>query len=59
MIITLVFKKNANVFAENWQKSRKIVIITSTDAATRNQRAVFKEGYADTLLLHKLQGPML
>jgi hypothetical protein len=29
-IITLVFEKNANFFAENWQKSQKIVIITST-----------------------------
>jgi hypothetical protein len=29
-IITLVFEKNANIFAENWQKSPKIVIITST-----------------------------
>jgi hypothetical protein len=29
MIITLVFEKNA-IFAENWQKSQKIVIITST-----------------------------
>jgi hypothetical protein len=29
-IITLVFKKNAHFFAENWQKSQKIVIITST-----------------------------
>jgi hypothetical protein len=29
-IITLVFKKNANFFAENWEKSQKIVIITST-----------------------------
>jgi hypothetical protein len=28
--ITLVFKKNANFFAENWQKSEKIVVITST-----------------------------
>jgi hypothetical protein len=28
--ITLVFEKNANFFAENWQKSQKIVIITST-----------------------------
>jgi hypothetical protein len=24
------FEKNANFFAENWQKSQKIVIITST-----------------------------
>jgi hypothetical protein len=30
VIITLVFEKNANFFAENWQKSQKIVIITST-----------------------------
>jgi hypothetical protein len=30
LIITLVFKKNANIFAENWQKSQKIVIVTST-----------------------------
>jgi hypothetical protein len=30
LIITLVFEKNANFFAENCQKSPKIVIITST-----------------------------
>jgi hypothetical protein len=30
VITTLVFEKNANFFAENWQKSQKIVIITST-----------------------------
>jgi hypothetical protein len=30
MIITLVFKKNANFFAENEEKSQKFVIITST-----------------------------
>jgi hypothetical protein len=29
-IITLVFEENANFFAENWQKSQKKVIITST-----------------------------
>jgi hypothetical protein len=29
LIVTLVFKKNANFFAENWRKSQKIVIITS------------------------------
>jgi hypothetical protein len=33
LIITLVFDKNANFFAENWQKSQKIVIITSTPGA--------------------------
>jgi hypothetical protein len=30
LIITLVFENNANFFAENCQKSQKIVIITST-----------------------------
>jgi hypothetical protein len=30
LIITLVIEKNANFFAINWQKSQKIVIITST-----------------------------
>jgi hypothetical protein len=30
IIITLVFEKNANFFAENLQKLQKIVIITST-----------------------------
>jgi hypothetical protein len=29
-IKALVFEKNANFLAENWQKSQKIVIITST-----------------------------
>jgi hypothetical protein len=29
---TLGFKKNVNLFAENWRKSEKIVIITSTPA---------------------------
>jgi hypothetical protein len=30
LIITLVFVKNANFFAENWEKSQKMVIITSS-----------------------------
>jgi hypothetical protein len=30
LIITLVFEKNANFFLENYQKSQKIVIITSS-----------------------------
>jgi hypothetical protein len=29
-IVTLVFEKNANFFAEIWQASPKIVVITST-----------------------------
>jgi hypothetical protein len=35
LIITLVFKKNANFFAKNWEKSQKIVIITSTPGLSR------------------------
>jgi hypothetical protein len=35
LIITLVFDKNANFFAENCQKSLKIVIITSVLGLTR------------------------
>jgi hypothetical protein len=30
LIVTLVLEENANFFAENWQKSQKIVNITST-----------------------------
>jgi hypothetical protein len=30
MIITLFFEKNAIFYAENWEKSQKIVVITST-----------------------------
>jgi hypothetical protein len=35
LIITLVFEKNTNFFAENCQKSLKIVIITSTPDVKR------------------------
>jgi hypothetical protein len=34
VIITLVFEKNAKFFAENWQKSQKIVIVTSVPGHT-------------------------
>jgi hypothetical protein len=41
MIVTLLVEKNANFFAENWQKSQKIVIITSTPGrTTQNLRFV-------------------
>jgi hypothetical protein len=33
LIITLIFEKNANFFAENCRKSQKIVIITSNPGA--------------------------
>jgi hypothetical protein len=35
LIITLVFEKNAIFFAENCQKSQKIVTITSTPGLKR------------------------
>jgi hypothetical protein len=34
IFITLVFEKNTNFFTENWQKSQKSVIITSTPGLT-------------------------
>jgi predicted dinucleotide-binding enzyme len=37
LIITLVFDKNANFFAENCQKSQKIVIVTSTPDAKKGK----------------------
>jgi hypothetical protein len=40
-IITLVFEKNANFFAKNWQKSQKIVIITSTPGGASWYKASF------------------
>jgi hypothetical protein len=45
LIITLVFEKNANFFAENCRKSQKIVIITSTpDTKTKKARFVGGRG---------------
>jgi hypothetical protein len=42
----LVFEKNANFFAENWQKSQKIVIIISTPGSSgigeRSRKVVSK-----------------
>jgi hypothetical protein len=34
LIITTVIEQNSNFFAQNWQKSQKIVIITSTPSRT-------------------------
>jgi hypothetical protein len=42
LIITLVFEKNANFFAENWQKSQKKVIITSTPGCLPWIKYMFK-----------------
>jgi hypothetical protein len=40
LIITLVFEKNANFFAENWVKSQKIVIITLTPGKLKKNRII-------------------
>jgi hypothetical protein len=40
LIITLVFEKNANIFAKNWQKSQKIVIITPTPGTIKFKATV-------------------
>jgi hypothetical protein len=48
LIITLVFETNANFFAENWQKSQKNVIITSTPghpALSMNHSLAPKPGF--------------
>jgi hypothetical protein len=42
-IITLVFEKNANCFAENCRKWQKIVIITSTPVLGSNYIAEHSE----------------
>jgi hypothetical protein len=50
-IITLVFEKNANFFAENWQKSQKIVIITSTPGADFKETAYLgRPKFTDNLI---------
>jgi RNase P/RNase MRP subunit p30 len=41
LIITLVFEKDANFFAENWEKSPKIVIITSTRDPQKSKKKKF------------------
>jgi hypothetical protein len=50
-IITLVFEKSANFFAENWQKSQKILIKTSTPTCVRMLHT-FKLGFKRSFLLH-------
>jgi hypothetical protein len=51
LIITLVFEKNANFFAENCQKSQKIVIITSTPGANV---MIFEVFFAEIVFLRQL-----
>jgi hypothetical protein len=40
----LVFEKSANFFAENWQKSQKIVVTTLTPVYTNNEKSVARHG---------------
>jgi hypothetical protein len=47
VVITLVFEKNANFFSENWQKSKKIVIITSTPVPAFHAK-YFSEQFGST-----------
>jgi hypothetical protein len=56
MIITLVFEKNANFFAENWGKSQKIVIITSTPWSHWT-RETFRRIWKRNQLFHKYNRP--
>jgi hypothetical protein len=41
LIITLVFEKNANFFAENCRKSQKIVITSTPDSSLFIEGATF------------------
>jgi hypothetical protein len=58
MIITLVFEKNANFFAENCQKSQKIVIISSTPGLNIAQQD-FNCWFKQTLMWNFLQFRLL
>jgi hypothetical protein len=42
----IVFWEKRQIFAENWEKSQKIVIITSTPGP----KTVFSEAYKDILM---------
>jgi hypothetical protein len=57
LIITLAVKKNANFFAENWQKSQKIVIITSTPVRQYQGRQC--AGWPDWANFRPLDGSLL
>jgi hypothetical protein len=58
-IITLGFEKNANFSAKNWQKSQKIVIITSTPDLTisaKKRWIVYVRDFTKKLYTALLQG---
>jgi hypothetical protein len=54
LIITLVFEKNAKFFAENWRKSQKVVIITSTPGQQGGgrERIIEKRVIGEQLFIH-------
>jgi hypothetical protein len=56
VIITLVFEKSAIFVAENWQKSPKIAIITSTPDLERFEANPSLGFYADLLKTIKTDG---
>jgi hypothetical protein len=64
LIITLVFEKNANIFAENCRKSQKNVIITSTPETEQKfsflfHAAMLKSGGSMIVVtLVKIDGPL-
>jgi hypothetical protein len=49
----LVFEKNANFFAKNWEKSQKIVIITSTPGNSTLKKTLSIAGLPDGLFSNK------
>jgi hypothetical protein len=50
----LLFNKNANFFAKNWEKSPKIVIITSTPGKKKNKKKLEKIEIKISTALQKL-----
>jgi hypothetical protein len=54
LIITFVFEKNANFFAENWKKSQKIAIITLTPESQCDDFKKFSPKKIATNLAYKI-----
>jgi hypothetical protein len=61
MIITLVFKKTANIFVENWGKSQKIALITSTPGrnGVRESAKIFVTNTGTPMLIHIVERAVL
>jgi hypothetical protein len=52
LIVTLVFEKNAIFFAKNWEKSQKIVIVTSTPGVYFGQGDQIGRIFAQWMVLY-------